>query len=201
MCEMTAIASMGLLISVEKGHGIVQRQVVPSQAASDDGGVGEQQRCGDAQNQAICTAALGDHCAFYGRVSSGYPGPRLKMLLEAAGVDTSLMILADDCVTSDILCLILKDGHHRFLTGERRCWGLRDREIDPGIIASARALSIGSLYGLDSLDRDGAKPLEAILKTCREAGTLTVADMNLDMYRLGQRHYDGIYRYIEETEK
>lgn len=152
---------------------------------------------GDAQNQAICTAALGDHCAFYGRVSSGYPGPRLKMLLEAAGVDTSLMILADDCVTSDILCLILKDGHHRFLTGERRCWGLRDREIDPGIFASARALSIGSLYGLDSLDRDGAKPLEAILKTCREAGTLTVADMNLDMYRLGPRHYDGIYRYID----
>lgn len=152
---------------------------------------------GDAQNQAICTAALGDHCAFYGRVSSGYPGPRLKSLLEEAGVDTSLMILADDCVTSDILCLILKDGSHRFLTGERRNWGLRAEEIDPEVFAAARALSIGSLFGLDSLDREGGRLLEEIFQVCREAGTLIVADMNLDVYRLGPRHYDHLYRYID----
>ncbi len=152
---------------------------------------------GDAQNQAICTAALGDHCAFYGRASSGYPGPRLKSLLETVGVDTSLMILADDCVTSDILCLILKDGSHRFLTGERRNWGLSRDEIDPAVFASARALSIGSLFALDSLDRDGAKLLEEIFRVCREANTLIVADMNLDVFHLGPRHYDGLYRYID----
>ena len=152
---------------------------------------------GDAQNQAICTAALGDHSAFYGRVYSGYPGPRLKGLLEEAGVDTSLMILADDCVTSDILCLILKDGSHRFLTGERRNWGLRREEIDPAVFASARALSIGSLFALDSLDRDGGKLLEEVFKVCNEAGTLIVADMNLDAFHLGPRHYDALYRYID----
>ena len=152
---------------------------------------------GDAQNQAICTAALGDHCAFYGRVSSDYPGPRLKRLLEEAGVDTSLMILADDCVTSDILCLILKDGSHRFLTGERRNWGLKKEEIDPDIFASARVLSIGSLFALDSLDRDGASLLEEIFQVCRAAGTLIVADMNLDVCRLGPRHYDRLYRYMD----
>lgn len=152
---------------------------------------------GDALNQAICTAALGDHSAFYGRVHSGYPGPRLKALLEAAGVDTSLMILADDCVTSDIICLILKDGSHRFLTGERLNWGLRADEVDPAVFAAARALSIGSLFGLDSLDRDGARPLEEIFKACREAGVLIAADMNLDMSRLGPRHYDRLYRYID----
>lgn len=152
---------------------------------------------GDAQNQAICTAALGNHSAFYGRVCSGYPGLRLKELLEEAGVDTSLMILADDCVTSDILCLILKDGSHRFLTGERRNWGLKEDEIDPAAFAAARALSIGSLFALDSLDRDGARLLEEIFKVCKQAGTLIVADMNLDVFHLGPRHYDGLYRYID----
>lgn len=152
---------------------------------------------GDAENQAICTAALGDHSAFYGRVSADYPGPRLKALLEAAGVDTSLMILADDCVTSDILCLILKDGSHRFLTGERRNWGLREEEIDPDAFAAAKVLSIGSLFALDSLDRDGGRLLEKIFKVCKGAGTVIVADMNLDVFRLGPRHYDHLYRYID----
>ena len=152
---------------------------------------------GDAQNQAICTAALGDHCAFYGRVAAGYPGPRLKELLEAAGVDTSLMLLADDCVTSDILCLILGDGSHRFLTGRRANWGLQADEIEPAVFASARVLSIGSLFALDSLDRDGGRLLEQVFEVCRDAGTLIVADMNLDVFRLGPRHYDRLYRYID----
>ena len=70
---------------------------------------------GDALNQAICLTSLGDHSAFYGRLRNGYPGTRLKSLLEELGVDTSLTILADDCVTPDIVVHILKDGTHRFL--------------------------------------------------------------------------------------
>lgn len=152
---------------------------------------------GDALNQAICAAALGDHSAFCGRISKTYPGPRLKELLEEAGVDTSLIVFADDCLTSDIVCLILKDGSHRFLSGDRSNWGPRREEIDPRVFASAKALCIGGLFALDSLDRDGAKPLEEIFGICREAGTLIVADMDLDVFHLGPRHYDHLYRYID----
>lgn len=152
---------------------------------------------GDALNQAICVSALGDRSAYCGRIAETWPGPRLKEMLNAAGVDTSLTVFTDDCLTPDILCLILKDGSHRFLSGERRNWGPLWTETDPEVFASARALCIGGLFALDSLDRDGAKPLETIFKICREAGTLIVADMDWDVFHLGPRHYDHLYHYID----
>ena len=149
---------------------------------------------GDALNQAICLAALGDHSAFYGRLHAGYPGTRLRDLLKEHGVDTSLTIMAEDCHTPDIVVTIMKDGRHRFLVGRRDNWGLKREEIDLSVFASARVLAIGSLFVLDSLDRDG---LMEVLQTCRENGVPVVADMTFDIHSLGPAHYDPYYKYID----
>ena len=149
---------------------------------------------GDALNQAIGVASLGDHSAFYGRLYNGYPGTRLKSLLEEHGVDTSLTILADDCHTPDIIVNVMKDGSHRFLIGERQGWGLKKEEIDREILSSARILAIGSLFALGELDGEN---LEEVLRICRDEGVIIVADMTYDVKGIGPRHFDSYYRYID----
>ena len=150
---------------------------------------------GDALNQAICLANLGDHSAFYGRLRDGYPGTRLRTMLEEQGVDTSLTIMAKDCLTPDIIVNVFKDGRHRFLVGHRENWGLRPEEIDPKVIAQTKVLAIGSLFVLDSLERDGN--LKNLLSLCRAEGVTVVADMSFDIDGHGPQHYDDTYCLID----
>ena len=152
---------------------------------------------GDALNQAVSLTNLGDHSAFYGKFGSSYPGPRVMQLLKSQGVDTSLAILSEECVTPDIICMIEKNGTHRFLVGKRRAWGLKPEEIRPEVFASAKVLAIGSLYALNTLDENGAEGLRRILQICRDAGVIVVADMTIDIASLGPRLYDDLYRYID----
>ena len=149
---------------------------------------------GDALNQAIGVANLGDHSVFYGRLHAKYPGTRLREILNEQGVDTSLTIMAEDCFTPDIIVSIMRDGSHRFEVGKRENWGLKKEEIDPEILQSAKILAIGSLFVLDNLDRDG---LEDLLKICRDGGVTVVADMTFDIHNLGPHHYDSLYRYMD----
>ena len=151
---------------------------------------------GDALNQAICLASLGEHSAFCGRLNSGYPGVRLKELLEEQGVDTSLIVLAEDSIPGEIIVNVMKGGAHRFLVGERKNWGPRFDEIDPEIFGSAKFLAIGSLYVLDSLDRDRGG-LETVLRICRREGVTVVADMTYDIHSLGPHFYDQFYEYMD----
>ena len=149
---------------------------------------------GDSINQAICMANLGEHSAFYGKLSAGYPGTRMREILQKEGVDTSLTIMAPDCLTPDIIVNVLEDGSHRFLVGTRANWGLRLEEINWDAIASARVLSIGSLFVLDSLDRES---LSQLLSFCNEHDVTVVADMTYDVNHLGGHYYDDVYQYID----
>ena len=149
---------------------------------------------GDAANQAICVARLGDRNAYFGRMDNGITGERLSSLLEENGVDTSLIIRDDACRTPRIMVNVRKDGSHRFLVGKGKDYGLRREDLVPGTLDETRVLAIGSLFVLDSLDRDG---LEDALLMCREAGGVVVADMTYDIRGLGPRTYDALYPLID----
>ena len=151
---------------------------------------------GDAANQALCVASLGDRNAYFGRLDNGVTGQRLSSLFEERGVDTSLIIRDDNCRTPRIIVNVKKDGSHRFLVGKGRNYGLRPEDIVPGTLDQTRILAIGSLFVLDSLDRDG---LPEALRFCRDAGGKVVADMTYDVRALGPRFYEemGIYPLID----
>ena len=149
---------------------------------------------GDAANQAVCVARLGDRNAYFGRMDNGITGERLSSLLKENGVDTSLIIRDDACRTPRIMVNVRKDGSHRFLVGKGKDYGLRREDLVPGTLDETRVLAIGSLFVLDSLDRDG---LEDALLMCREAGGVVVADMTYDIRGLGPRTYDALYPLID----
>ena len=149
---------------------------------------------GDAGNQSICVANLGDHNAFFGRLDCSFTGDRLAAILKAQGVDTSLIVRSEDCRTPKIIVNVRKDGSHRFLCGKGGGYGLRKEDIVPGTLDQTRVLAIGSLFVLDTLEGEG---LEYALKTCRDAGGIVVADMTYDIRGLGPRFYDDYYRYID----
>lgn len=80
---------------------------------------------GDAGNQSICVANLGDRNAFFGRLDCSFAGNRLAGILESQGVDTSLIIRSEDCRTPKIIVNVRKDGSHKFLCGKGGGYGLR----------------------------------------------------------------------------
>ena len=149
---------------------------------------------GDAGNQSICVANLGNRNAWFGRLDTSFTGNRLAAVLESQGVDTSLVIRSEDCRTPKIIVNVRKDGSHRFLCGKGGGYGLRKEDIVPGTLDQTRVLAIGSLFVLDTLEGEG---LEYALKTCRDAGGVVVADMTYDIKGLGPHFYDDIYPYID----
>lgn len=150
---------------------------------------------GDAANQALCVASLGDKNAIFVRLDNGMTGQRLYSLLEERGVDTSLIIRDDNCRTRRIIVNVKKDGSHRFLVGKGYDYGLHREDIVPGTLDQTKILAIGSLFVLDSLDRE--KSVAHALKFCRDAGGQVVADMTGDVRALGPHFYDDIYPLID----
>lgn len=150
---------------------------------------------GDAANQALCIASLGDRNALFGRMEKGVSGQRLTSILEERGVDTSLIIHDDTCINPKIMVGVKKDGSHRFLCGRGRNYGIRREDIVPGTLDQTRALAIGSLFVLDTLDLDGG--LRTALTMCREAGGVVFADMTYDIRGLGPRFYEEVYPLID----
>ncbi len=150
---------------------------------------------GDAANQALCVASLGDRNAIFGRMDNGVTGQRLSSLMEERGVDTSLIIRDDSCMSPRIIVNVKKDGSHRFLCGKGVNYGLHREDIVPGTLDQTRILAIGSLFVLDSLDREGG--LADALKLCKDAGGKIVADMTYDIRGLGPHFYEEIYPLID----
>ena len=150
---------------------------------------------GDAANQALCVASLGDRNALFGRLDNGMTGQRLLSLMKERGVDTSLIIRDDACMTPRIIVNVKKDGSHKFLVGKGMHYGLHAQDIVPGTLDQTRILAIGSLFVLDSLDRE--KGLAGALRFCREAGGEVVADMTGDVRGLGPRFYEDVYPLID----
>ena len=150
---------------------------------------------GDAANQALCVASLGDRNALFGRLDNKMTGQRLYSIMEERGVGTSLIIRDDNCSSPRIIVNVKKDGSHKFLVGKGFGYGLHKEDIVPGTLDETRILAIGSLFVLDSLDREHG--VAYALKFCRDAGGKVVADMTGDVRGLGPKFYEDIYPLID----
>jgi sugar/nucleoside kinase (ribokinase family) len=132
---------------------------------------------GDAANQAADLTRLGRSAALCCRIGDDALGRMFLSEMAARGVDVSRVAVSGESVTSAAIALISHDGQRNIITRPGNNYDFCISDVDMELIASARALSIGSLYGCLKLEEDG---LEAVLANAKNHGAATFADMSSD---------------------
>ena len=149
---------------------------------------------GDAANQAVTLARLGNRTALLGRLDRGSVGTMVFGEFEREGVDTSLLVRPEECVNITSIVMVQPGGHHKFFIGPGRNYELGIGDVNLEDISRARIVTAGSLFGLGALDREG---IDKVFRRAKEAGAVTVADMTYDMHKIGARAFDRLYPDID----
>jgi len=129
---------------------------------------------GDALNVAMILHKLGVDAGIIGQVGNDGFG---RFLLDAAaegGVDTRGVAVTDEYGTSTSVVMIHPDGERSFAYYGGATDMLHVNDVNFEIIRGAKALFVGSAFGLTALDGEG---LTQILRKARAEGIATVLDV------------------------
>jgi sugar/nucleoside kinase (ribokinase family) len=130
---------------------------------------------GDALNESIVLARLGKKPALIGQVGKDMLGDIIVRRCEEEGVDHSRLKMDPKTETRINVVVIGKDGQRHFVktqgAGSR---SFLPDEIDYGMIGNAKAVSLASIFCSKLRDPE---TICRILKTARENGAVTFADM------------------------
>lgn len=149
---------------------------------------------GDAANEAVVLARLGDKAALLSRIDRRNVGNMIYEEMVEEGVDTSLLLRLEDCETFTSIVCIHPSGDHDFIVGPGKNYTLEMNDFDLDIFKKTRAVSAASLFGLGTLDTDG---IDVIFRTAQEAGALTIADMNYDLEGIGPDGVKNVYPHTD----
>ena len=149
---------------------------------------------GDAANEAVVLARLGERSALLSRVDTRNVGTMIYEDMKREGVDVSLLRQLEDCETFTSLVFIHPSGDHNFIVGPGRNYTPEMTDFDMEIFRQTRAVSAASLFALGALDTDG---IDRIFRTVKESGGLTVADMNFDLKGIGPHGVDKAYTHTD----
>lgn len=150
---------------------------------------------GDAANQAVVLAKLGNRVALIANMGKDPIGEQIFRSLEQDGVDMSYAI-RDGILRSNLSVAVIKpDGERSFLFGKGE--GNLDvsmNTMDLSFLNHTRAVSLGSLYFLKEMDQGGAASL---FQLAQEKKVLTFADMTADAYGIGPDGIASVYPYTD----
>jgi sugar/nucleoside kinase (ribokinase family) len=132
---------------------------------------------GDAANQAADLARLGCRVVLSCRVGDDALGRMFLSEMASRGVDVSHVAVSAQSVTTAAIVLVSPDGQRSILHRPGNNYDFSLADVDLDLIAEARALSVGSLYGCPRLEEEG---LEVVLAHAKRHGLLTFADMASD---------------------
>lgn len=149
---------------------------------------------GDAANESVTLAKLGDRCAILSRVDTRNVGNMIYEDMQREGVDVSLLKQVEDCESLTSLVFIHPNGDHNFIVGPGRNYTPVMADIDMDVFKEARIVSAASLFALGELDTDG---LDRIFQRAQAEGALTVADMTYDLENIGPHGVDAVYPHID----
>ncbi|MCI6868421.1 MAG: carbohydrate kinase family protein [Lachnospiraceae bacterium] len=149
---------------------------------------------GDAANEAVVLARLGERSALLSRVDKRNVGNMIYEDMKREGVDVSLLRQVDDCETFTSLVFIHPSGDHNFIVGPGRNYTPERADFDMEIFKDTRAVSAASLFALGELDTNG---IEEIFQVTKSAGGFTIADMNFDLQGIGPHAVDKAYPYTD----
>ena len=147
---------------------------------------------GDAVNQSICMAALGEEPALACCVGADMNGRMLKGALRDLGVDVRYVREKDGCATGTAMVLVNEEGERRIFSVKGAHSTLSEGDVPSvkELPEECRAISLASLFSMPEFESHG---LEAYLKEAKERGILVFADLAAD--KLGQG-LDGIQRFL-----
>ena len=132
---------------------------------------------GDAANQAAHLARLGWRTALCCRLGDDALSRMFAAELNACGVDLSHAAVSAESVMTAAIVLVAADGQRSILHRRGNNYDFCRDDVDLDIIADARALTVGSIFGCPKMDEDG---LEEILIHAKRHDVLTFADMATD---------------------
>jgi sugar/nucleoside kinase (ribokinase family) len=145
---------------------------------------------GDAANQATHLARLGRRVALSCRLGDDALGRMFSVELAASGVDLSHAVVSSQSVMTAAIVLVSEDGQRSILHRRGNNYDFCLSDVDMDVIAGAKALSVGSLYGCPKLEKDG---LEQVLIHAKRHGVTTFADMATDKKR---QRLDGLKTFL-----
>ncbi|MEA5058740.1 MAG: carbohydrate kinase [Candidatus Pelethousia sp.] len=137
----------------------------------------EQNPGGAVANVLAAAAKCGRKTAFIGKVGTDMHGLFLKRTLEAAGIETTGLVLAEDVFTTLAFVALSPEGERAFSFARKpgADTQLRGEEIDPGLLSATRVLHVGSL----SLTDEPAKSATySALETAKKGGAMISYDPN-----------------------
>ncbi|WP_343209735.1 carbohydrate kinase family protein [Anaerolentibacter hominis] len=135
---------------------------------------------GDAANEAVIMAKLGNKVALVTEAGGDGTGRELMDYLNGFGIDTSHIAVREGMRTQTSVLAICDDGDRHALITPLSETGYGSRELDYSLLEKTKAVSIGSMMMYPELD----KRLPDYLKRARELGVLTAGDMMVN-------HFDG----------
>lgn len=138
---------------------------------------------GAAFISSVVAHRLGCKTAVIGKLSNDAFSDYLMNYLKENGVDTSYVVRNVQDVTSLTFALVVPNGERHFIghagsNNQSLCLG----DFDLNLVKQTKIIGYGSFFALQGLDANGAT---TVLRTAREAGTLTVADCASDCFHQG----------------
>lgn len=149
---------------------------------------------GDAVNEAVVLARLGDRASIVARLDNKVTGDIIYRELQNEHVDVSLLARKDNCENFISLIFIHPDGNHSFIVSPGNDYALHRTDVDFDIFRQTRAVSAASLLSLGELDTNG---IEEIFKIAKEAGAYTFADANFDLKHIGPDAVKSVYPFTD----
>lgn len=134
---------------------------------------------GDASNQAVALAKLGNQVGVLGMVGDDASGQFVRDQFLRAGVSVEGLHMDPGRTTATGLVVIGRDGEHCFLAGKSRSHAdYAPEHIDMSLIRPGlKALSIASLFTSERFDREA---VAVMLRRAKEIGAMTFADFVTD---------------------
>ncbi len=116
----------------------------------------EQNAGGAPANVAVCATKLGRQCAFVGKVGNDLQGKFLVDTLANVGVDTSGMIVDNNCFTTLAFVDIAENGERTFSFARQHGADtmLAIDELDNNMLTNCKILHVGSLSLTTQLGQD-----------------------------------------------
>jgi sugar/nucleoside kinase (ribokinase family) len=141
---------------------------------------------GDALNEALTAARLGNRVSLVTKVGDDLLGRLLLEEAREAGVRTEHVVVSRTDRTAVAALLVRENGDRNICAHRGALESLCLEDIDVSAFDDAKIVSIGSIFALKKLDGEGVR---TILERARNAGAVTSADVKFDAHGLG---FDGI---------
>jgi sugar/nucleoside kinase (ribokinase family) len=149
---------------------------------------------GDALNEALTAARLGNQVGLVTKVGDDLFGRLLLEEAREAGVHTEWVIVSRTDRTAVAALLVRKNGDRNICAHRGALESLCLEDIDLSAFDHAKIVNIGSVFALKKLDGEGVR---TILERARNAGAVTSADVKFDAYGLGFEGIRHVFPFLD----